>query len=93
VEITKEKLIEKVKLILQDQLFFDEVNMTSKIVMDLNADSLDVVEIVMALEEEFEIDICDEDAERVVANENATVQDVVDYITSRVTLKPALVSE
>ena len=54
----------------------DEVQVTSSFVEDLGADSLDTVELVMALEEEFEIDIPDEAAEKIT-----TVQSAVDFIT------------
>jgi acyl carrier protein len=53
----------------------DEVTPTAKFVEDLGADSLDTVELVMALEEDFGIEIPDEDAEKIV-----TVKDVIDYI-------------
>ena len=53
----------------------DEVSLTSSFVDDLGADSLDTVELVMALEEEFDIEIQDEDAEKIM-----TVQDAVNYI-------------
>ncbi|MGA1761840.1 MAG: acyl carrier protein [Gammaproteobacteria bacterium] len=55
----------------------DEVNLTSSFVDDLGADSLDTVELVMALEEEFDLEIADEEAEKI-----ATVQDAVNYINS-----------
>jgi len=54
---------------------FDEVKPESRFVEDLGADSLDVVEMIMALEEKFEIEIPDSEAENI-----KTVQDVVDYI-------------
>ncbi|MGE5528707.1 MAG: acyl carrier protein [Patescibacteria group bacterium] len=68
---------EKVKDILVEQLGCDEeaVTLQANIVEDLGADSLDVVELVMALEEEFELEIPDEDAEKI-----KTVGDVVNYI-------------
>tara|TARA_A100000164_G_scaffold168814_1_gene149873 strand:- start:1104 stop:1343 length:240 start_codon:yes stop_codon:yes gene_type:complete len=52
-----------------------EVNVDSSFVDDLGADSLDTVELVMALEEEFDLEIADEDAEKI-----STVQEAVDYI-------------
>lgn len=72
-----ETLEEKVKKIIIDQLGVDEAEVTSeaKFIDDLGADSLDTVELVMALEEEFGIEIPDEDAEKI-----ATVQDAVGYI-------------
>ncbi len=57
----------------------DEVTMTASFVDDLGADSLDTVELVMALEDEFEIEIPDEDAEKIT-----TVQHAVDYIENHV---------
>ena len=54
----------------------DQVTEDAKFIDDLGADSLDQVELVMALEEEFEIEIPDEDAEKV-----RTVQDAIDYIS------------
>ncbi|WP_297574998.1 acyl carrier protein [uncultured Campylobacter sp.] len=53
----------------------EQVKLESKIVDDLNADSLDVVELIMALEEKFEVEIPDADAEKLL-----TIQDVVTYI-------------
>ncbi|MBK1988657.1 acyl carrier protein [Sphaerospermopsis aphanizomenoides BCCUSP55] len=73
-------IFEKVKTIVVKQL---EIEDASKVVPnasftdDLQADSLDIVELVMALEEEFDIEIPDEDAEKIL-----TVQEVVDYINS-----------
>jgi len=70
---------EKVKHIIVEQLGVDEdeVKPEASFVDDLGADSLDVVELVMALEEEFGLEISDEDAEKL-----ATVQQAVDYIQS-----------
>jgi acyl carrier protein len=68
---------EKVKEIIVDQLGVDEnqVTATASFIDDLGADSLDTVELVMALEEEFDVEISDEDAEKI-----AKVQDAIDYI-------------
>jgi len=55
----------------------DEVQNDSSFVDDLGADSLDTVELVMALEEEFDLEIADEDAENI-----ATVNDAIEYINS-----------
>ena len=68
---------EKVKHIIVEQLGVDEdeVKAEASFVDDLGADSLDVVELVMALEEEFGLEISDEDAEKLV-----TVQKVIEYI-------------
>ena len=70
-------LIDDVKAIVVEQLNVneDEVKEEAKFVEDLGADSLDVVELVMALEEKFDIEIPDEDAEKI-----ATVGDAVKYI-------------
>lgn len=68
---------EKVKQIIVEQLGVDEAEVTPKasFVDDLGADSLDTVELVMAFEEGFDIEIPDEDAEKI-----RTVQDAVNYI-------------
>src|SRR5262249_9054617 len=68
---------EKVKQIIIEQLGVDEAEVTpsASFVDDLGADSLDTVELVMAFEEAFEIEIPDEDAEKI-----RTVQDAIDYI-------------
>ncbi len=57
----------------------EEVTLEASFVDDLGADSLDLVELIMALEEEFGLEISDEDAEKI-----QTVQDVVNYITEHV---------
>ena len=68
----------RVKEIVAEQLGVDEAQVTNEasFMDDLGADSLDTVELVMALEEEFEVEISDEDAEKI-----QTVQDAVDYVT------------
>ena len=70
---------EKVKEIIVDQLGVDDKQVTTSasFIDDLGADSLDTVELVMALEEEFDIEIPDEEAEKI-----AKVQDAIDYIKS-----------
>lgn len=70
-------LFDDVKAVIVEQLSVNEaeVKMESKFVDDLGADSLDVVELVMALEEKFGVEIPDEQAEKI-----ATVGDVVSYI-------------
>ena len=70
---------EKVKQIIVEQLGVEEseVTPTASFVDDLGADSLDTVELVMALEESFEITIPDEDAEKI-----QTVKQAIDYIQS-----------
>ncbi len=76
-----EEVFEKVKTIIVDQLGVSEatVTMDASFIDDLGADSLDIVELVMALEEEFDMEIPDTDAEKVV-----TVSDVVEYIKEHV---------
>ncbi len=69
----------RVKKIVAEQLGVNEADVKneSSFVNDLGADSLDTVELVMALEEEFETEIPDEDAEKIT-----TVQQAIDYVTS-----------
>ena len=66
-----------VKAVVVEQLSVDgdSVKMESKIIEDLGADSLDIVELIMALEEEFDIEIPDTDAEKLIK-----IEDVVKYI-------------
>ena len=70
---------ERVKQIIVEQLGVDEAEVTpnASFVEDLGTDSLDTVELVMAFEEAFEIEIPDEDAEKI-----RTVKDAIDYISS-----------
>ena len=70
---------ERVKKIVAEQLGvkLEEVNNESSFVEDLGADSLDTVELVMALEEEFETEIPDEEAEKITK-----VQEAIDYVQS-----------
>ena len=72
-----DKTFEKVRDIVVEQLGVeaDEVSIDSTVIDDLGADSLDIVELIMAFEEEFNIEIPDEAAEKI-----KTVQDVVTYI-------------
>lgn len=74
-------IFEKVKSIIADQLGVDEeeITMESSFIDDLGADSLDIVELIMALEGEFDMEIPDEEAERI-----STVGNVVDYIKSHI---------
>jgi acyl carrier protein len=71
---------ERVKEIIIDQLGVsaDQVTLEAKFVEDLGADSLDTVELVMALEEEFDVEVPDDEAEKLQA-----VNDVVKFITSK----------
>ena len=71
----------KVKEIIVEQLGVDaeEVTTGASFIEDLGADSLDTVELVMALEEEFDLEIPDEDAEKI-----AKVQDAVTYISGKI---------
>ena len=70
----------KVKDIVVEQLGVDpeKVKLEAKFIEDLGADSLDIVELVMAMEEEFDLEIPDEDAEKL-----KTVNDVQSYLTSK----------
>ena len=79
--MSSEEVFEKVKKIIVEQLGVAEtsVTMEASFIDDLGADSLDIVELIMALEEEFDMEIPDSDAEKVV-----TVGDVVDYIKDHV---------
>jgi acyl carrier protein len=80
-KMNSEEVFDKVKGIIVNQLGVAEntVTLEASFIDDLGADSLDIVELVMALEEEFDMEIPDEDAEKVV-----TVGDVVDYIKENV---------
>ena len=71
------ELEEKVKKLIVDQLGVDaaEVTTEASFIEDLGADSLDTVELVMALEEEFGVEIPDEEAEKII-----TVKDAIEYI-------------
>jgi acyl carrier protein len=70
-------MFEKIRTFIASQLSIDEeeIKMESSFMNNLGADSLDIVELIMALEEEYEIEIPDEDVEKIV-----TVGDVVEYI-------------
>lgn len=70
---------DKVKKIIAEKLSVDleEVVPEASFVDDLGADSLDLVELIMSMEEEFDMDISDEDAEKLI-----TVKDAIDYIQS-----------
>ena len=74
-----EEIFDKVKEIIVEQLNVADntVTLEASFIDDLGADSLDIVELIMALEEEFDMEIPDSDAEKIV-----TVNDVVEYIKS-----------
>lgn len=78
--VTMSSIEAQVKSIVAEQLGVkeDEVTNDASFVDDLGADSLDTVELVMALEEEFETEIPDEEAEKIT-----TVQQAIDFVTSR----------
>ena len=77
--LSRDEVYERVKVALVDKLGTDESAISEDAAFqdDLNADSLDLVEMIMSLEEEFGIEIPDEDAEKIL-----TVQDAIDYIDS-----------
>ena len=78
--LTREEVLEKIKKVVVDQLGVSESEVTpeASFIEDLGADSLDTVELVMALEEEFDAEIPDEDAEKL-----STVGKTADYILSK----------
>ncbi len=78
----KANVAEKIKQIVSEQLGVDEaeVTPTASFVDDLGADSLDTFELVMAFEEAFELEIPDEDAEKI-----RTVQDAIAYVEKKAT--------
>ena len=73
-------MLDKIKSIVVDQLGVDEDQVTedASFIDDLGADSLDTVELIMAFEEEFDIEIPDEDAQKI-----KTVKDVMEYIEAK----------
>jgi acyl carrier protein len=75
-----ESIEEKVKNIIAEKLSVDlsEVKPEASFVDDLGADSLDLVELIMSMEEEFGVEISDEDAEKIV-----TVKDAISYVHNR----------
>lgn len=77
--MAKDELIQKVKDIIAESLGVKKALVVSSasFIDDLNADSLDIVELVMTIEKEFDIEIPDDEAEKI-----RTVQDAVDYIVS-----------
>lgn len=78
--MTAEQVASKVKEVIVEQLGVDEAQVEGKasFVEDLGADSLDIVELVMALEEAFEMEIPDDDTEKIT-----TVQNAIDYIVAK----------
>ncbi len=84
--MTQNELVQKVKEILAQQLMIslEEVKEEANLVEDLAADSLDIVEIVMKFEEEFAINIPDEEVEKI-----RTVRDVIGYLEEKVLEKKA----
>jgi acyl carrier protein len=78
-EVTLMSVEEKVKKIIAEKLSvdLDEVVPEASFVDDLGADSLDLVELIMSMEEEFDVEISDEDAEKI-----ATVKDAMDYVAA-----------
>ena len=79
--MSNDELVQKVKDIIAESLGVkkSEVVSTASFIDDLNADSLDIVELVMTIEKEFDIEIPDDEAEKI-----RTVQDAIDYIISHV---------
>ena len=73
-------MLDKMKTIVANQLGVDEAQVTedASFIDDLGADSLDTVELIMAFEEEFDVEIPDEDAQNI-----KTVKDVIDYIQAK----------
>jgi acyl carrier protein len=78
--LNDQEVVGKVKKMVASQLgkSEEEISIESAFIEDLGADSLDLVELVMAMEDEFGLEISDEDAERIV-----TVQDVINHILER----------
>lgn len=79
--MSNDELVQKVKDIIAESLGVkkSEVVSTASFIDDLNADSLDIVELVMTIEKEFDIEIPDDEAEKI-----RTVQDAIDYIVAHV---------
>ena len=75
--MTREEILEKLKVLISEGLGVDKelVKEEATFVDDLSADSLDIVELIMSIEEEFDMEVPDSDAEKIV-----TVNDVVEYI-------------
>ncbi|MBX2800276.1 MAG: acyl carrier protein [Myxococcales bacterium] len=77
--MSSDEMVQKVKDIIAESLGVKKADVvaTASFIDDLNADSLDIVELVMTIEKEFDIEIPDDEAEKI-----RTVQDAVDYIVS-----------
>lgn len=77
---SSEEISERIKNIIVEQLGVSKEELTpqASFIEDLGADSLDIVELIMALEEEYEMEIPDEDAEKI-----QTVDDVINYVQSK----------
>lgn len=77
---SSEEISERIKSIIVEQLGVpkEDVNPQASFIEDLGADSLDIVELIMALEEEYDMEIPDEDAEKI-----QTVDDVITYVQAR----------
>lgn len=83
-------IFDRVKKIVIEQLSVedrDRVVPSTNLMNDLSADSLDLVELKMALEEEFEGTISDEEAEELLTNWHITIQDIANYISKRISEK------
>ncbi len=78
--MSREDALKRITKVVASQLSLseDEINETSSFTTDLGADSLDTVELVMAFEDEFSVEIPDEDAEKI-----ATIKDAVDYVYAK----------
>ena len=79
--MTAEEIAKKIKALITEQLGIEEEEVVpeAKFIDDLGADSLDTVELIMAFEETFDIEIPDEDAEKIT-----TVQEAIDYVVAKV---------